>query len=912
MEAVFLKLLNMSISASWLILAVLLVRLVLKKAPKWIRCVLWGIVAVRLLCPVTLESALSLIPSAETIPEEILYAEEPAIRSGVAFLNSVVNPVLSESMAPNVGDSVNPMQVITFAASVLWILGIVLLLFSALVSYIRLRRKVAVSMCVADNIYICDYIDSPFILGIMWPRIYLPSTLDKSQVPYVISHERAHLKRRDHLWKPLGYGLLTMYWFNPLIWVAYVLLCRDIELACDEKVIRELGEMDKKSYSDALLECSVPRRMIVACPLAFGEVGVKERVKTVLNYKRPAFWIMIVAVVSCVAVAVCFLTNPKEKLLHTSEPFGHTYCVESTEYTYGREMISSIMYVADFARYCFTADYVMQCQNGIGLPDSGEDWIQLGGMQEIGLTEDNFDEYFRDWNGLPGWPMDFSAKDYRKNNEKAWQILLGEGEMSYYLLQQKNGEVYLVCWYYDEERGKDSEADDSQVRWMFRLERIDYVTGTMIEPGESTFFEMKWYPESKMDYVYENLPVITVEEDGRLDFAETPVEEVTEIPLSADPLEAAIHDAIMDTDAEKMVEGVRFPCESHVILGTETLCAVPKADGTGGGDYLIVYAMVLEQDYVFGETDGQIIDGGGSHMPVAITFKVQGDEYILEEYWRPEDGSYYESSIREKFPDDMEEEAMDTQKYILAQKQNCYNQAVKFAETDIDAVMENLMEEILSSPKSSSSVQDYISAHYVEYRELTYYGMHTLAYCRDRFEEGNQSGLKGSLMAAVSQNIAEGYGWKQVNGYMYEDAQGWYDDYGKEGIFFPLGLAEENPKKDWGITLSAANVTGDGLELTIQQSGGYPTGELLYGSEYKLMVWQDDAWKMVPPIIDNYAWTQEAYFIPMEGTVSCEIDWNWLHGTLPAGKYRLIKEIMDFRGTGNFDTEEYYVDFEIQ
>ncbi len=888
MEAVFLKLLNMSISAGWLILAIILLRILLKKAPKWICCVLWGMAAVRLICPFSAESVFSLIPSVETVPPEILYAQKPAIHTGVEIVNNVVNPMISESLAPGLGDSVNPLQVLTFVASWVWILGMLVMAVYAFLSYLRLRRKVAISMPVTESIYLCDDIDTPFILGIVRPRIYLPSTLGQEQVPYVISHERAHLKRWDHWWKPLGYALLTVYWFQPLVWVAYVLLCRDIELACDEKVIRELGEAEKKSYSDALLECSVSRRMVLACPLAFGEVGVKERVKTVLHYKHPAFWVMVVAVVSCIVVAVCFLTNPKEAA--GQSPFGRNYGIETTAYTYGKNMILSVMSPIDYARYSFSSEYEMMARKGIGLNQSGDAWISLGTMQEVKLTKKNFDAYFKDWEGLPGYPFDFSAEEYRKENAKAWQLLLtGENEMSYYLLQQKSGDVYLVCWYYDIGRENAPAFDDSLVRWMFKLAQVEEEeSNEFVEPGET----------SGLDELRQE----------QLDLPE-PSEDILG---SRGKLENAIHAAILGTDAEKIVEGVRLVCESHVILGKETLCAVPKADGTGGGEYLTVYAMVLEQDYVFGEPHGRIMDDGGSHMPVAITFKIEDDDYILEEYWRPQDGSYYESSIREKFPDDIEEEAMDTQKFILAQIQECYHQAVTFAGTDTNGVIEELMEEILSSPLSSSDVQDYISAHYLEYRELTYYGMYTLAYCRDWFEEGNPSDLRGALMAVVSQDIAKGYGWSQVTDKLYRDARQWYDGYGKEWIFVPLGLVQESPKMDWGITLSAENVTADGLELTITQSGGSPTGELQFGSAFYLMVRQGDVWKMVPVIIDNGAWTMTARKIPMEGSVTFAVDWAWLHGTLPAGKYRLIKEIDDFRGTGNFDTQAYYVEFEIE
>lgn len=311
MEAVFLKILNMSITAGWMVLAVIAVRLLLKKAPKWIAVLMWGLAGIRLVCPLSLESIFSLIPSAETVPGNILYTDTPEIHSGVAAVNSVVNPILSESLAPAVGASVNPMQVIVRIASVVWMVGIGAMLLYTAVSYLRIHKKVKEAVPFQENIWLCDYVDTPFILGVLRPRIYLPSAMGEGDMEYVIAHEKAHLKRHDHWWKPLGFLLLAVYWFQPILWIAYILLCRDIELACDEKVIRDMGTEHKKPYSDALIHCSVPRSVIAACPLAFGEVGVKERVKSVLRYRKPAFWILAAAVIVCVAAAVCFLTNPK-------------------------------------------------------------------------------------------------------------------------------------------------------------------------------------------------------------------------------------------------------------------------------------------------------------------------------------------------------------------------------------------------------------------------------------------------------------------------------------------------------------------------------------------------------------------------------------------------------------------------
>lgn len=311
MNELFLKIINMSISASWLVLAVLILRLILKKAPKWVNVLLWGIVAIRMICPFSFESALSLIPSAETIPLDIEMAAKPTIDSGVPAINRVANPVLSSVAPPqHVWTSANPLQIWIPILNIIWLVGVVTFLLYTAVSYWRLRRKVDTSVRCKDNIFQSENVGSPFVLGIIKPRIYLPFKMEAQDFEHVVAHEQAHIRRKDHWWKPLGFLLLTIHWFNPFMWLAYVLLCRDIELACDEKVIKELDNEQRADYTQALVACSVNHHMIAACPLAFGEVSVKDRVKSVMNYKKPAFWIVILAAIACVGVAVCFLTNP--------------------------------------------------------------------------------------------------------------------------------------------------------------------------------------------------------------------------------------------------------------------------------------------------------------------------------------------------------------------------------------------------------------------------------------------------------------------------------------------------------------------------------------------------------------------------------------------------------------------------
>ncbi len=313
MDDVFLKLVNLSISASWLILAVLVLRVVLKKAPKWVMPLLWGVVALRLVCLFSIESALSLIPSAETIPSEIVTETREPVLYEQATLDIVTNPTLPSAAEVPVGVSRQQAQVDFNIYSVLWLAGMAALLVHALVSAGKLKRKLATAILLRDNIYESEFVDSPFVFGVVKPNIYLPMHMDEGTAAYVIAHECAHLARRDHWWKVLGYLVLALHWFNPLVWVAYILFCRDIELACDEKVVRGLDGAARADYSQALLSCAAPKRAVAACPLAFGEGNIKTRVKSALHYKKPAFWVAAAAVLAVVIMAVCFLTNPRSE-----------------------------------------------------------------------------------------------------------------------------------------------------------------------------------------------------------------------------------------------------------------------------------------------------------------------------------------------------------------------------------------------------------------------------------------------------------------------------------------------------------------------------------------------------------------------------------------------------------------------
>lgn len=381
MADVFIKTLNMGIAASWLILAVVVLRVILKRAPKRFRLLLWAVVGLRLVLPVSIESALSLIPSTQTLPEDVMYAAAPELNTGIAALNDAINPAFTAAFAPEPAASANPLQVLLPAASVIWLAGAAAMLLWALVSWLRLRRRVAEAVRLEGNVFESERVASPFVLGLIRPRIYLPFGLDEGAREQVLTHERAHIARGDHVIKPLGWLILAVYWYNPLVWLAYALFCRDIELACDERVIRRLPVSGRADYSQALLDLSRPHHGVGACPLAFGESAVKCRVKSVLTYKRPAFWLIMLAAVLCIGAAVCFLTDPKAEADDSVQNDSHDYGIPITVTAVLPENFPE--QVLEFAKGCAA----QQAANMDYLNISAAEITELASYSEAELTD---------------------------------------------------------------------------------------------------------------------------------------------------------------------------------------------------------------------------------------------------------------------------------------------------------------------------------------------------------------------------------------------------------------------------------------------------------------------------------------------------------------------------------------------
>ena len=409
MEHLFLTLVDMSLTAAYLVLAVLLLRLLLRRAPRGWLCLLWAAVGVRLVLPFSLESVFSLIPRRTApLPELLPPADSsilaPDYSSGfTATVEPVLTPQMPPVTAPTAPSAATLDLSLTHIAAWVWLIGMAAMLAYALFSYLRIRHMVRESAPADDGTLLCDRISSPFILGVLRPRIYLPTVLSEQDAAYVIAHERAHLRRLDHLWKPLGFLLLCVYWFNPVLWLGYVLLCRDIELACDEHVIKQLGADGKKPYSEALINCSVSRRTISACPLAFGEVSVKQRIRSVLNYKKPTLWILILLAVALTVTALCFLTDPVQDDEQPDEPPADTQNPNLTpENTVTLSEQAHYFTTVERAWVDTTSSYFNPFSGGVTFAIDGDilytvgEWTvtPVGQLRKMTLTEDNFDHRF--------------------------------------------------------------------------------------------------------------------------------------------------------------------------------------------------------------------------------------------------------------------------------------------------------------------------------------------------------------------------------------------------------------------------------------------------------------------------------------------------------------------------------------
>lgn len=768
-ENVFTWILNQSISATWLILVVIIIRAFMKQTPKSLRYVLWAFAAVRLLCPVFIESAWSLVPVIEVTSQE--HKDDAVIMEVHGAWNETLNQKddLQNIEVQNEGvkegnikvlpdEVVNITDTHTYTGSFsmgtilpiaarIWVLGMIGIFFSSIVSVIRLKNKVGASLQIKDNVWVCDEIQSPFVLGIMSPHIYVPSFITKEQLPLILFHENEHLKYRDHWWKPLGFLILTLHWFNPFVWIAYILLCRDMELACDERVIQHMSEEEKKQYSKSLLLCNNPRYLLSACPIAFGEIGVKERIRCILDYKKPARWTIGIAVGVCIVAAVCFMTNPK----------------------------------------MITLD------------------VDTGAIAKIelrsGMTGKSIE--ITDEDGIYRITSDINKLQFQKKGSAA-----GQGGWSYWLI-----------WY----DAQGNEMESFTINGDNRIVKDDYfyqsVNGTL---------DNEYYKELLQGHVES---VIIAEEITEMEAAERTADEL-----------GKEYTSMLDVK-----NGYVLRCTSPAAGQMNKVISKISNDGT-------VYLDISDLP----------------NYPCGIYFFTKDIGYIITDYhgsdnflYRTEDGGKTWSSQMVYIPD-------SGYRYVNGL-------SIEDGTLCIEVVLDENVFYYSYTTDDMGKTWQIINSERDD----------IIIYAGRIFK-------KAELCDATLQ-------WLELS----EMERSLSSYFPPEFVLFA---------GEWGISLSAEDVSSSGLTLKCTQSGGRPTGELQTGSWFVIETWTKEyGWSHVNYLPQEYeiAWTQEAWTIPMNDTCEWKVDWEWLYGSLPKGKYRIGKEIMDFRETADYDKTIYYAEFEI-
>ena len=697
MSTLFLDMVNRSISAGWIVLVVLLLRLLFKKAPKWLHVLLWGMVAIRLVSPVFLISSWSLLPSMQNISYLASSSQSFDVETGMTPADALVNPYVGEYALEVASVSANQGLSIATALASFWVIGIVVLILYTGITYWKLYKKVSTAILLKENIFQSEFIRSPFVLGLIRPQIYLPFSLEPQEVRYVIAHEQAHIHRKDHWWKFFGFILLTIYWFHPLLWLAYYLLCQDIELACDEEVIREFNMEERAQYSQALLLCSIRRTGIAACPLAFGEIGVKERIKHVLNYRKPAFWLLVAAVCACTVAAVCFLTDP----VHYTPEIqvnGVIYVQKGEKLSQLPEgsievgpLISIVHHTTDMPNENFSGTNLDAKYAGCMLYKCGADHAVI-------LLEDYkgfYIPFIYEGTAVPWQWFDY----YDRPEEMPWGFGLETEILSFpYEITFRWSPERMVMIANGEEKALFTGmpiwntffcdlTQDGKPELCATVSVDSGISGTCVvvyDVMQDQLFELSG--RGKYDYVlfWDGLQVLLNRYEysdhdqwttGTLELTQHGNLRMVEQMATKPSLDDAISSAILQHNAGNTEDFIHV--ESHVVLDVQTSGVVLDGQTNDNSQEVTAYVLALQKYYHI--MQGKLEEEGGSFIPTALTFGVsETGEYTLKQYWEPRDGSYYADDIRSTFPFFAAEEALHASRYLEELKVECEQKAQEY------------------------------------------------------------------------------------------------------------------------------------------------------------------------------------------------------------------------------------------
>ncbi|NLX64816.1 MAG: hypothetical protein GX022_08610 [Clostridiaceae bacterium] len=658
MSQLFLAVLNMSLTANYVILFVILIRLLLKKVPKSISYALWVVVAFRLVVPFSLESMFSLMPRNKNvvlIPNDMIYQQSPQINNGVEAVDSFVNTPLP---APTVMTVINPLQIFVETGTYIWVLGILMLLVYSFISVLILKRQLQGAQFIERNIFEAKNLRTPFVLGLINPRIYLPVGLSKEEQNYILLHEQTHIQRKDHIIKIIAFLILSVHWYNPLVWIAFILMSMDMEMSCDEKVLKSMNEDVKKSYANTLLSLAAGKYILSGSPLAFGEGNIKMRIKNVLNYKKPKFWILLFSIIIAAVIGIGLAMNPKSEESSMVSFNGSSYRVKEIIY---QDPMYSFGYTLDTApKYCISSDFVLFSKQ------SSEDWVMYGKLDPYKISKQKLYTLFNQ-------PSD-NVYEAVNNTKLIYRTDTADDAKTFYLvLQLENGDVLLAVGYDNE--------DFRNIRWLFGLEKLSEIAD-LVEKNLSIIMSSRNNASDPYDYIQEHQK--EYEEIIKLGG-----EEALQYMLSQFKRGNAegLRGYIMMQLCKELL-GVRnnvtdetlTPQEWYDALSIRQEVKLPDFEYDGNDPIeKLVYATEIEKNSqpqrgftivapkIFGSYEengmlkvfvttfsatyklyGNVLEEvGGSVVPSAITYKKDNNgNYVLEKYEQAQDGAYWQPSIK--------------------------------------------------------------------------------------------------------------------------------------------------------------------------------------------------------------------------------------------------------------------------
>ena len=886
------ELLRINLIASFVILILLAARLILKRAPKVFSYALWAIVLIRLLIPVSIPSPVSVIPDTPAASGAVINSALPEIEFET-LRDREQNYYESQNTSPQdvqvyVSRTMEPMVYLSLA----WLVGIAGMLLYSGISYLKIRKKVQIAVPLRDNIWIADDIKSPFVIGFLKPKIYLPNNLGEQEQEYIILHEQHHIRRFDHVIKTLAFLALTIHWFNPLVWIAFVLACKDMEMSCDEAVIRKLGENVRADYSASLLTLATGHRIIAGTPLAFGEGDTKGRIKNLAKWKKPAIWVLVLTIIICLILGVCLLTD---RVSRQNQHVGTTfYYGNVTEQSEDRIDVlcndgTQRMFHYEAGNEDIPLDLTgKQVKIRARLQDVTGNLFTTQVSQVPDARFDTLDEAIQ--NAILAFHS--HRQDLEILDCASFFTYSSEGRSP-----AGSNKVDLVTEYgivyhqgYRLEGGKlveDGGCNDPTVL-TFRVDDDgQYILAEYWEPRDGSYYpediKAKYpafvWPDTQKNLFEQKIAVFNQAMEG----------------FNVGP-EVIIDHLITDIcDRERWAPG---------FADLMTMCETQREILSYYGRDTLVYCF------------NQFGEGNQDDLRGQVMAYVCSD--ILESMGqKPIEGWSWQRSGQDWF-NTVTQDTPNWQQYLL----QGYSQNITFSSVELEG-------------KNSSITQ--IDLHNGHNGEHTYItdpeSIEAIIHFMSSVSGNNPTSSKGyygwtyslKFMSGDTQILSMGFGDDETFNYgTYTD--GYPCRYELKGITLmdavsflcqfdesdhEWGSRYVYPSVNWGIQLDAENVTSSGLTLVVTQAGTIPDGTLTTGQPYFIQKKENNNWISLEPLLEAWGWTTEAWIISMNDTARWDVSWEWLFGKLQSGQYRIGKDIYLETVSGNREQAVYYVEFEI-